>query len=113
MSGWGSGEGRLVASARSSEPSVTVTSLSKDGTTRLREVAMQKDSWLDQAACRGMDTDLFYPTQNGLREYREICSGCPVRSQCLEFGLREPLGIWGGASARERRRIMVKRRIPA
>ena len=74
---------------------------------------MQKDSWLDQAACRGMNTDLFFPAQNSLREYRGICGGCPVRSQCLELGLREPLGIWGGVSARERRNIMRQRRIPA
>jgi WhiB family redox-sensing transcriptional regulator len=74
---------------------------------------MEKDNWLEQAACRGKNTALFFPAQNSMREYRKICAKCPVRSQCLELGMSEALGIWGGVSGRERRTIRIKRRIPA
>ena len=39
---------------------------------------------------------------------KAICSTCPVREACLEHALsaREREGIWGGATERERRRIL-------
>lgn len=42
---------------------------------------------------------------------RTICSGCPVREACLEHALavREPQGMWGGLTARERRREQRRR----
>lgn len=41
------------------------------------------------------------------REAKAICRGCPVRRECLAYALanREPFGIWGGCSERERRRL--------
>jgi len=36
-----------------------------------------------------------------------VCTGCPVRAQCLEHALAhdERYGVWGGTSERERRRL--------
>ena len=70
-------------------------------------------SWRDQARCRGVDPDIFHPSDedDGL-EAKAICAVCPVREACLEFALtaREKDGVWGGLTARERRRVLRQRR---
>lgn len=68
--------------------------------------------WQDQANCLGVDPDLFFPERGAsTREAKEVCRGCPVREECLEFSLQnsEKFGIWGGLSERERRRIRRQR----
>lgn len=71
-------------------------------------------SWQDQAACRGTDTELFFP-QRGDRvsEAKAVCRRCAVRAECLEYALanREVHGIWGGLSERERRQVRRRRRL--
>jgi WhiB family redox-sensing transcriptional regulator len=65
--------------------------------------------WAAYASCRSADPDLFFPTgdEDG-SEALKICSGCPVREDCLEWALdtRIRYGIWGGATERERRRLL-------
>ena len=68
--------------------------------------------WQDLANCLGVDPDLFFPERGAsTREAKEVCRGCVVREQCLEFALQngEKFGIWGGLSERERRRIRRQR----
>ncbi len=68
--------------------------------------------WIKQAACRGVDADLFFPARGeSTRAARQVCQDCPVRLQCLEYSLanKEVHGIWGGLSERERRRIRSQR----
>ena len=70
------------------------------------------DNWQDGANCHGLDPDLFFPERGAsTREAKEVCRGCVVREQCLEFALQngEKFGIWGGLSERERRRIRRQR----
>ncbi|HEX2701037.1 MAG TPA: WhiB family transcriptional regulator [Acidimicrobiales bacterium] len=65
-------------------------------------------SWQDQANCMGVDPDLFFPERGAsTREAKEVCRGCVVRIDCLEYALdnAEKFGIWGGMSERERRRL--------
>jgi WhiB family redox-sensing transcriptional regulator len=65
-------------------------------------------SWQDRANCLGVDPDLFFPERGAsTREAKEVCRGCEVQQDCLEYALRngEKFGIWGGMSERERRRI--------
>lgn len=69
--------------------------------------------WRDQAACRGLEPEIFYP----LDEVEEanakaVCGLCHVREACLEYALsfREKEGVWGGHTERERRRIVRQRR---
>lgn len=67
-----------------------------------------EDGWQHHANCLGVDPDLFFPERGAsTREAKEVCRGCVVREECLEFALRngEKFGIWGGLSERERRRI--------
>lgn len=74
---------------------------------------MKKLSWQNRAACRGVDTDIFFPaTDEEAEPAKEICGVCPVREACLEHALvaREREGVWGGATERERRRIIRQRR---
>ena len=64
--------------------------------------------WTARAACRGIDPGLFYPARGeSTREAKDICAGCLVRVECLDYALTagEKFGIWGGKSERERRRI--------
>ena len=74
----------------------------------LKLVESEERSWKDHANCLGVDPDLFFPERGAsTREAKEVCRGCVVREECLEYALvnAEKFGIWGGLSERERRRI--------
>lgn len=69
--------------------------------------------WAEEAACRGLDPMIFYPaTDEEAEQAKEICAGCPVQMACLEHAIveREHNGVWGGATERERQRIIRRRR---
>lgn len=40
------------------------------------------------------------------RTARRLCSMCPVQYDCLEDGLHEEWGIWGGLGPEERRKML-------
>ena len=68
----------------------------------------EERSWQTQANCMGVDPELFFPERGAsTREAKEVCRGCVVRDDCLEYALAngEKFGIWGGMSERERRRL--------
>ena len=70
--------------------------------------------WQEYANCLGVDPDLFFPERGAsTKEAKEVCRGCVVRDECLEYALSngEKFGIWGGMSERERRRIRRARAI--
>lgn len=69
-----------------------------------------RPSWQQQAACRDADTALFYP-EKGERAApaKAICAKCPVQAECLEYGLHDRFGIWGGLTEKERRVVIRKR----
>jgi WhiB family redox-sensing transcriptional regulator len=74
---------------------------------------MNQPSWRQRAACRGLDPEIFFPdSDEEAGEAKAVCARCPVREACLEHALahREREGIWGGATERERRRILRHRR---
>jgi len=79
--------------------------------------ALSEDrSWQSKANCMGVDPDLFFPERGAsTKEAKEVCRGCVVRDDCLEFALRnsEKFGIWGGMSERERRRVRRARALAA
>lgn len=58
---------------------------------------------------------MFFPDQDdddAAEPAKAVCGVCPVREACLEhaLGSREREGVWGGATERERRRIVRQRR---
>lgn len=70
-------------------------------------------AWRQRAACRGVDPDIFYPVSDeDAEDAKAVCSQCPVKEACLDWALttREREGVWGGATERERRRIIRRRR---
>ena len=77
------------------------------------QIALSADrAWQAQANCLGVDPDLFFPERGAsTREAKEVCRGCVVRNDCLEYALDngEKFGIWGGLSERERRRLRRQR----
>jgi len=83
--------------------------------------------WRAAGACLTADPDLFFPAAAGhaaaghaaagqVTRAQEICFGCRVREECLDFAMRtgEAHGIWGGTTpeerARARRRAAARRR---
>lgn len=58
----------------------------------------------EQAACKGLDTELFFPDQEVFTPDEEqvfvsLCIECPVMLMCLEWGLaHERSGVWGGTT---------------
>jgi WhiB family redox-sensing transcriptional regulator len=65
-------------------------------------------TWQARANCMGVDPELFFPERgSSTREAKEVCRGCVVREECLDYAIAngEKFGIWGGMSERERRRV--------
>lgn len=66
----------------------------------------QRPAWHQDAACRGEGPEPWFPSRGVNAEHaRAVCDECPVRQECLEAGLYEPAGLWGGTSERQRRQI--------
>jgi WhiB family redox-sensing transcriptional regulator len=71
-------------------------------------VVFERPAWQRQAACKGMDTELFFGGRGDNRSHAEakaVCDTCPVINECAEYGLWEHDGVWGGTSERQRRRL--------
>lgn len=63
--------------------------------------------WIKRAACRGMDTNIFFPERGdnaAVELAKSVCNQCAVRDQCREYGDMERYGFWGGVSVRKRSR---------
>ena len=79
-------------------------------------------SWHMEAACRRVDTSLFYSPEGerGPRKERreaaakQVCGACRVVDLCAAYAIatREPYGTWGGLSENDRREL-VRRVDPA
>ncbi len=83
-----------------------------DDTSAASEEETAAESWQAFANCLGVDPDLFFPERGAsTKEAKQVCQGCVVREDCLEYALAngEKFGIWGGLSERERRRIRRQR----
>jgi WhiB family redox-sensing transcriptional regulator len=73
-------------------------------------------SWRTHAACRTVDSALFFGGDGERRRARRrrerrakaICATCPVLLPCRAYALagREAHGVWGGLSERDRARVL-------
>jgi len=73
---------------------------------------MENSNWMNDARCKGMDTELFFPFEHeSNRPAKEVCESCDVREKCLNYALDHNItyGVWGGKSERERRPLRKKR----
>lgn len=84
-----------------------------DGLTLWRGRPVNVSAWSDLGACRGMDSDVFFPGRGDSTQLgKRVCAECEVRAACLEAALAngEVYGIWGGTSEADRRQIRRERR---
>lgn len=59
---------------------------------------VRTEDWTEQAACRSVDTEVFFPERSGGELYapgRAYCARCPVSAACLAdaLGRGEPYGL--------------------
>ena len=75
--------------------------------------------WYQRAACRGKPTDLFFLSRDSppaaANAAIKICRSCEVQAECLQFALDtgEEIGIWGGTTGADRRRLLFRQRLQA
>lgn len=80
-------------------------------------VLPERPPWQQQANCRGCNPGLFFieqepgvATEPEVAAAKEVCRDCVVTAECLEDGLYERFGVWGGMSLNERRAERKRRR---
>ncbi len=101
--------------------------MSTDGTGlgtigRLPNPTQDAWEWQFDAACRGMDSSLFFhpwgergPARDKrIRRAKAICAECPVIDACRQHALQvqETYGVWGGLSEDERMTLLGRGRRP-
>lgn len=71
------------------------------------------NEWKARAACIGL-SKFFFPDAPGKPEpiARQICAGCQVQPECLEYALElnPPYGIWAGTNDKQRKSLRRTRR---
>jgi WhiB family transcriptional regulator, redox-sensing transcriptional regulator len=70
--------------------------------------------WARQALCAQAGPDAWFPDKGEAdlaRAAAKVCARCPVSGPCLAHALatREPHGIWGGLTARQRYQLLAER----
>ncbi len=81
-----------------------MTIYTPDGYDELQQAIIDQGG---QVPCQSWP-DLFFPEMGGTSEpAKKLCQGCPVKLQCLEYALNanETIGVWGGLSVLERKRL--------
>jgi WhiB family redox-sensing transcriptional regulator len=64
--------------------------------------------WHTDAECRRHPELTWFPTLSyQAAPAKRVCAACPVRVECLAYAISKSDldGIWGGLSAKERRRL--------
>ncbi len=69
------------------------------------------DDWADKASCNRATPDELFVRGAAQNRAKQLCSGCPVRTECLAEALDNQIewGVWGGMTERERRALLRKR----
>lgn len=111
----------LMAASSCPDPGKTRTRLSNSTYPKVIEETLPFEpsdrSWTLDAACRGMDTNLFFPdrgtSKKTINAVKQICNQCVVNEQCLDYAIEtnQRIGFWGGKSDKERRAIVRYRKI--
>jgi WhiB family redox-sensing transcriptional regulator len=67
--------------------------------------------WREAAACLEVQDEVsFFPDKEDLGSIvkaKAVCATCPVASECLSWAIEtnQTEGIWGGHTAKERRKL--------
>ncbi len=80
--------------------------------------AQRVDDWQIRAACRGPQSEIFFPPDGFERKAdklqreaaaKAICRTCPVKRPCLDYAvaMKDQNGIWGGLNEAERKSLLL------
>ena len=69
------------------------------------------EDWTPSAACRQAQPDELFVRGAEQNKAKQLCTGCPVRTECLAEALDNQIewGVWGGMTERERRALLRRR----
>lgn len=62
--------------------------------------------WMHDGLCRTSEPELWYSKdKHDQRAAKQVCAKCPVRKDCLDYGLsiRDMHGVWGGLDEKQRK----------
>lgn len=76
-------------------------------------VISREQVWRNDAACKKVDLELFFPKQNHPMLYnraKKVCEHCPVRAECrADWETMPPAmqrhGVWWGTTDKDRRHV--------
>jgi len=78
--------------------------------TGLAAITFEHPAWMATGECNGLDPNLFHPERGESSHHaKAVCAGCAQRELCADYAIehRIAVGIWGGTSGRERRRLIA------
>lgn len=69
------------------------------------------EGWATKALCHETRPDELFVRGAAQNRAKQMCAGCPVRTECLSEALDNQIewGVWGGMTERERRALLRKR----
>ena len=72
---------------------------------------MWVEDWTSAAACRQAQPDQLFVRGAEQNKAKQLCAGCPVRTECLAEALDNQIewGVWGGMTERERRALLRRK----
>ena len=72
---------------------------------------MWVEDWAPRAACQADTPDELFVRGAEQNKAKQVCAGCPVRTECLAEALDNQIewGVWGGMTERERRALLRRR----
>lgn len=87
-----------------------------DNTGRV-DLRLEVPDWTKDALCAEIGVEAFFADGQGdhtVRDAKQACVGCPVRTNCLEWALtfapwQDMYGVFGGTTPMERRAIRHSR----
>lgn len=85
----------------------------RGGYDRVPTFDVASETWMDDAACKSVDTNVFFPVKGAphivaakAAAAKAICARCSVAAECLAYAEKThvPFGIFGGLTDNERRK---------
>jgi WhiB family transcriptional regulator, redox-sensing transcriptional regulator len=72
---------------------------------------MWNEDWASKALCNEARPDELFVRGAAQNRAKQMCAGCPVRTECLGEALDNHIewGVWGGMTERERRALLRRR----
>lgn len=73
------------------------------------------DGWQHHAECISHDPDTCFPENDEPHLFaiaKKMCEECPVVGFCLEIGIDDKWGVWGGLDPIERQKLVKSGKVP-